>query len=110
MATTSGRTETSAGTAPSGEPSDAIASALERLASDGLVVLADDGWRTTLRLEGAIARAMACIALTEPAAQGAIDARRPLALALIALYGPDTADAIVADMIEALLPIEPAAP
>ncbi|MDQ3032922.1 MAG: hypothetical protein M3Y87_10930 [Myxococcota bacterium] len=80
---------------------------LRRLESDGLLRRSDEGWRTTRRLQGAIARAAACLATADsaPPDEG-IDLRPPLALALIALYGRETSEELLADMIEALLPIE----
>lgn len=84
-----------------------IAPALRRLWADGLVRRSDGRWRTTRRLQGAMARAALCLETTEPAPPDeAVDLRRPLALALIAFYGQDASDELLADMIEVLLPIE----
>lgn len=80
-----------------------IERALCRLESDDLVRRAGEGWRSTPRLEGAIGRAGACLALTDTSARDEASHRaRSLALALVALYGPDAPDAMLADMADAL--------
>ena len=86
---------------------EATTPALRRLEEDGLLRRSEEGWRTTRRLLGAIARAAASLATTEAARRDEeIDLRRPLAIALIALYGDDTPEELLVDMIEVLLPIE----
>lgn len=86
-------------------PSPTDDAALSRLAADGLVRREGDRWRTTRRLQGALARAaLGLIAAGRGRDDG--DLRLPLALALAGVYADNATDAELAAMVEALLPIE----
>lgn len=80
--------------------------ARRRLERDELLQQDHGEWRTTRRLQGAIARAAMCLAMTEPEPAEGRDARRALAVALIAIYGPDLPEETLLEMIEVLLSIE----
>jgi hypothetical protein len=98
--------------------------ALRRLEADGLVRRSAGGWRTTRRFQSAMARAAARLLLEDGSSQkrekdGAheqgsddatggdpFDLREPIVAALIGLYGECAPDALLVDMVAALLPIE----
>lgn len=87
---------------PAAEPSDA-AGGLPRLEADGLLRLEEGRYRTTRRFQAAMARAALCL---YHAGEGSADLRLPIAHALVELYGDALGDADVAELVEAMLPIE----
>jgi hypothetical protein len=78
--------------------------AVQRLESDGLAVKHERGpLRTTRRWQAAMARA--AMHLYEAGDAGS-DLRVPIARALIEIYGMCLGDDELADLVEAMLPIE----
>jgi hypothetical protein len=81
------------------------AAALERLEADGLLRTVGGSRRTTARWQAAMSRAaLRLFANGDPG----LDLRVPIASAVIELYGQRLSDAELADLVEALLPIEAA--
>lgn len=78
-------------------------SALRRLELDGLILRAGASFRTTRRWQGAMARA--ALHLYRVGEQGS-DLRIPIVCALLELYGMDEPPVRIADLTEAILPIE----
>ncbi len=79
-----------------------LARALERLESDGLLERIAGALRTTRRWHGAMA--LATMRLLGQQAER--DLRLPIAAALVEIYGPALRTDDLADMLQALLPIE----
>src|SRR5690348_15134314 len=77
--------------------------AIDRLEADGLVEWRQGHRRTTRKLQSAMARAAA--RLLSSTGDGE-DVRVPIACALFELYGEQLSDAQLAQLVEALLPIE----
>ncbi len=77
--------------------------ALRRLLRDGLLAAGPDRHRTTPKWQGAMARA--ALRLYEAQDPGT-DLRVPIALALVQLYGPQTPEADLVELVEAILPFE----
>jgi len=77
--------------------------AQRRLEADGLATRDNDQLRTTRRWQGAMARA--ALRLYEAGDPGH-DLRVPIASALLEIYGPDVEDDALANLVEAMLPIE----
>lgn len=75
---------------------------LARLEADGLVRTGPGGARTTSRWQAAMARAAFRLYGSKAPWQ---DLRLPVAAALVELYG-DLTDVELADLVEAMLPIE----
>lgn len=80
--------------------------ARRRLERDDLLQQERGEWRMTRRLQGATARAAMCLAMTDPEPAEARDLRRSLAVALVAIYGPDLPEDVLLEMIEVLLAID----
>ncbi len=80
--------------------------ALARLEADGFIVRAADAWRTSRRWQQAMARA--AVALYEKGDAGD-DIRVPIALALLEAYADKLDDETLAELVDAMLPIELAA-
>lgn len=80
---------------------------LERLVRDGLLRRSGAGYRTTVRWQGAMARA-ALHLQREAGLIDEVDLRLPIAVALIDLYGRDLSDREIAALVVELLPIEAA--
>ena len=77
--------------------------ALRRLESDGLLERRGEELRTTRAWQGAMARAaLALYAKGDPGD----DLRLPIGFALFEKYGSSVTDEDLADLIEAMLPIE----
>jgi hypothetical protein len=77
--------------------------ALLKLVSDGLVVRDGEVFRTTRKWQGAMARA--ALHLYESGDPGQ-DLRVPIAHAMVELYPDEMEHEALADLIEAMLPIE----
>jgi len=75
---------------------------LDRLEQDGLVLRDGSTVRATRRWQAAVARA--AFGLVQAGELGD-DLRVPIALALLELYGPDTPDGELADLVEVILPV-----
>lgn len=84
-------------------PIDAPAWALERLREDGLIRDDDGRPRTTPRWQAAMARAAR--RLMEAGEEGD-DLRVPVAWALVDLYGAETPDDELVDLVETMASIE----
>jgi hypothetical protein len=82
---------------------DETPSALARLEADGLIQRQADGYRTTRRWQGAMARA-ALRLLDEGDREG--DVRLTIVHALVEIYGADFPDDELVRMVAAILPIE----
>jgi len=80
--------------------------ALARLEADGFIFRAPRAWRTSRRWQQAMARA--AVALYEMGDAGD-DLRVPIALALVETYAGKLGDETLAELVEAMLPIEAAA-
>jgi hypothetical protein len=80
-----------------------VPAALARLEADGWIERQGAAWRTSRRFQGAMARAAA--ALYEAGDPGD-DLRVPIALALLEGYRAKVQDEILAELVEAMLPIE----
>jgi hypothetical protein len=77
--------------------------ALARLEADGFIVQRGQGWTTSRTFQRAMARAAA--KLYEAGDPGE-DLRVPIALALVELYRETVEDEVLAQLVEAMLPIE----
>jgi hypothetical protein len=77
--------------------------ALARLAADGLIVGSEQSWRTTRRWQQAMARA--AVELYDQGDPGD-DLRVPIALAMLGLYSTSVDDETLAELVEAMLPVE----
>jgi hypothetical protein len=77
--------------------------ALTRLAADGLIGPKGAAWKTSRRFQRAMASAAA--ALYE-AGDPCDDLRVPIALALLEVYEGKVEDEVLAELVEAMLPIE----
>jgi len=75
----------------------------QQLLRAGLIEERDGQWRTTTRWMGAMSRAAFSLLAADDRGE---DLRVPIALALVSLYGSDVSDALLADLVEAMLPIE----
>ena len=74
------------------------------LERDGLLELRGGELRTTRRWQGAMARA--AYRLMQDDGDTDFDLRKAIACALLELYGASMTDDVIADRIEAILPIE----
>lgn len=77
--------------------------ALRRLELDGLIQRDRAVYRTTRRWQGAMARAALHLYRLE---EQSTDLRMPIVCALLDVYGPDQPAELIADLTEAMLPIE----
>lgn len=77
--------------------------ALRRLELDGLIERDGAVFRTTRRWQGAMARAALQLYRAE---EQSADLRIPIVCALLELCGEDQPPALIADLTEAMLPIE----
>lgn len=77
--------------------------ALARLEADGFIVQHDQRWRTSRSFQRAMARA--AVKLYERGDAGD-DLRVPIALALLEAYAGTLEDETLAELVEAMLPIE----
>ena len=77
--------------------------ALRRLELDGLIQLENGELRTTRRWQGAMARAALQL---YRAGEKSADLRLPIVCALVELYGSEETAEVLADLTEAMLPIE----
>jgi hypothetical protein len=84
-------------------PHDEVRTALARLETDGFIVASGETWRTSRRWQQAMARAAA--KLYEAGDPGE-DLRVPIALAMVDAYSGRADDETVAELVEAMLPIE----
>lgn len=73
------------------------------LAESGVVARAEAEWQTTRRWQAAMMRAASKLVTSAP---GDEDLRVPVAMALLELLGDDVADEVLAEFVEALLPLE----
>jgi hypothetical protein len=74
-----------------------------RLLTDGLLLSAESGLRSTRRWHAAMSRA--ALRLVRAGLDGD-DLRLPIAAALIEIYGDELDDAAIADAVAIMLPIE----
>ena len=81
---------------------------LERLVRDGLLTRTGPGYRTTVRWQGAMARAALHLWREDEGGRGELDLRVPIAVALVSLYRDALTDQEIATLVVALLPIEAA--
>ena len=79
--------------------------ALARLAADGFIVQRGPDWKTSRRWQQALARA--AVKLYEAGDPGD-DLRVPIALAIVEAYAATLEDELLAQLVEAMLPIESA--
>jgi hypothetical protein len=77
---------------------------LAQLEQDGLVQREGSTVRATRRWQAAVARAAFGLVQAGELGDGD-DFRAPIALALLELYGPDTPDEELADLVEVILPV-----
>lgn len=84
-------------------PSSGNSQALARLEADGFLERASGRPRTTRRWQAAMMRAAAKLYGTQA---DEADLRLPVAMALLECYGADLSDREIADLTEAMLPIE----
>jgi hypothetical protein len=84
-------------------PHGEVRTALARLETDGFIVPSGAAWRTSRRWQQAMARAAA--KLYEAGDPGE-DLRVPIALAIVDAYAGTVDDESVAELVEAMLPIE----
>jgi len=82
---------------------DAPQAAHARLEGLGLIARTGEGWKTTRRWQGAMARA-ALRLLADGMQEGALSI--PVAMALVELLGPSQPDEEMVELVEAMLPIE----
>jgi len=82
---------------------DAPQAAHARLEGLGLIARTGEGWKTTRRWQGAMARA-ALRLLSEGMQEGELSI--PVAMALVELLGPTEPDEEMVELVEAMLPIE----
>ena len=85
------------------ELADLDVTPLEMLEADGLLRREGDRLRTTRRWQGAMARA--AFRLVGAGIDGD-DLRVPVAAALVEIYGVEEPEEHIADLVEAILPIE----
>jgi hypothetical protein len=90
------------GRVSSREAADASA-ALTRLAADGLIAQKGAVWKTGRRFQRAMAHAAATL---YEAGDPGDDLRVPIALALLEVYEGKVEDEVLAELVEAMLPIE----
>jgi hypothetical protein len=76
---------------------------LARLAAEGLVFRDETGWHTTRRWQGAMMRVTAELVRGDAEHE---DLRLPVAMALVDLFGERVDDEDLADLVEAVLPVE----
>ena len=79
--------------------------AMARLEADGFIVRNGDGWKTSRRWQQAMARA--AVTLYDQGDPGD-DLRVPIVLALLDAYRGELDDENLAELVEAMLPIETA--
>jgi len=79
--------------------------ALARFEADGLIVRGAQRWKTSRRWQQAMARA--AVKLYDQGDQGD-DLRVPIALAIVEIYSSTLDDETLAELVEAMLPIEAA--
>jgi hypothetical protein len=84
---------------------DKAESALARFAADGFIVHGGQRWKTSRRWQQAMARA--ALKLYDDGDPGD-DLRVPIALAIVELYSGALDDEFLAELVEAILPIEAA--
>jgi hypothetical protein len=77
--------------------------AVARLEADGLIRLESGAHHTTRRWQGLMARAATRLVHDGEPVE---DLRVPIAFALLEVYGADLPDAELADLVEAMIPIE----
>ncbi len=82
-----------------------VRAALARLEADGLIASGGEIWKTSRKWQQAMARAAA--KLYEAGDPGE-DLRVPIALAMVNVYSDRVDDETVAELVEAMLPIEAA--
>ena len=90
------------------ENEDKADSALARFAADGFIVQGGHGgqrWKTSRRWQQAMARA--ALKLYDDGDPGD-DLRVPIALAIVEIYSGALDDELLAELVEAMLPIEAA--
>ena len=80
-------------------------SALARLEADGFIVRSGQDWKTSRRWQQAMARA--AVKLYDAGEPGE-DLRVPIAVAIVEAYSNTVEDETLAQLIEAMLPIESA--
>src|SRR5262249_1082420 len=79
------------------------ATALARLAADGLIEPQEAAWRTSRRFQRAMARAAAAL---YQAGDPGDDLRVPIPLPFMEEYGGKVHDEVLGELVETMLPIE----